>query len=139
VKIHELKSWPVYFQPLYSGAKRFELRYDDRGFHVDDILQIREWDCATHKYTGRVVWMRVTSILAGGQLGLQPGNVIMSVARLSAPLIPTMRIQDWVFLILSLPAWLWLALCMFALCRNPAPRFRRALESLHDDGGEDAP
>lgn len=41
--IHELKIGPLYLQQIKEGVKRFEIRKDDRGFKVGDILRLREW------------------------------------------------------------------------------------------------
>ena len=79
--IHELKTWPEFFEPLRTGDKRCEVRKDDRGFSVGDKLNLREWDQNAQRYTGRVIWMRVTHILRGGQFGIKPGHVCMSVFR----------------------------------------------------------
>ena len=51
--VHELKTWPEYFQALLDGRKTFELRLDDRGFKVGDLLLLREYDRCADEYTGR--------------------------------------------------------------------------------------
>lgn len=78
MKIHELKVWPDYFFAVYAGTKRFELRRDDRGFAVMDILALREWDPETQKYTGRICNKQVGYILRDFP-GLEPGYCIMSL------------------------------------------------------------
>jgi hypothetical protein len=66
---HELKCWPEFFTPLLTGAKTFELRKNDRGFQVGDVLWLREWDAGDpgqgFGYTGREMRRRVTYILIG--------------------------------------------------------------------------
>lgn len=42
-RTHELKIFPIHFQYIMSGKKRFELRKDDRNFQEGDILILREW------------------------------------------------------------------------------------------------
>jgi hypothetical protein len=64
--VHELKSWPLYFQAVFSGHKRFELRNGNRGFAVGDVLWLREWNEETEQYTGREIKKRVTYLLEGG-------------------------------------------------------------------------
>jgi hypothetical protein len=60
--IHDLKCLPMYFGAVLSGAKKFEVRKDDRPFAVGDDLLIREWDGA---YTGRECTRRITYVLRG--------------------------------------------------------------------------
>ena len=61
--IHELKCWPEYFQAVKSGIKPFELRKDDRGFAVGDVLHLREFDPETCTYTGEETNKTVTYVL----------------------------------------------------------------------------
>lgn len=57
---HELKCWPEFFQAILDGTKRFEWRYDDRGFAEGDTLWLREWNPDTKTYSGRDMRVRVT-------------------------------------------------------------------------------
>lgn len=41
MKIHELKIHLNYYNSVYSGKKTFELRKNDRGFEVGDLIQFR--------------------------------------------------------------------------------------------------
>lgn len=59
---HELKTWPEYFDGLWDGTKLSEVRNDDRGFAVGDLLVLREWRPRSHMYTGRWVVARVLRI-----------------------------------------------------------------------------
>ena len=43
-RIHELKTWPQFFDSIVDGTKTFELRKDDRGFEVGDAVLLRECD-----------------------------------------------------------------------------------------------
>lgn len=74
---HELKCWPEYFGPLADGRKTFEVRLDDRGFAVGDVLWFREYILETG-LTGRDVRKRVTYVLSG--MGLEAGFVCMGLA-----------------------------------------------------------
>lgn len=77
---HELKSWPEFFQPIWDGIKRFEIRRNDRGYHVGDNLLLREWNPDTKDYTGRTIRARVVYITDGGRLSmLYPGYVAMGI------------------------------------------------------------
>ena len=76
-KIHDLKILPEYFDAVRSEAKKFEVRKNDRGFHVGDILHLMEWD--GNKFTGRSVTAYVTFILFEWQDAIKPGYCIMSI------------------------------------------------------------
>lgn len=77
---HELKVAPAYFGPIDRGEKTFEVRRDDRGFQKGDILWLREYMDAREKYTGNSLHARVEWILTGGQHGIEPGYVVMSIS-----------------------------------------------------------
>lgn len=74
--IHELKTLPEYFQAVWLGDKRAELRKDDRGFNVGDGLLLREWDGAA--YTGRSLRAQITHIVRDGEW-LTPGYAMLSI------------------------------------------------------------
>jgi hypothetical protein len=87
VKIHELKTWPVYFDQLKRGLKRFEYRRNDRDFQVGDVLQLEEWDPETGEYTGRWMALRVWSMMTDCP-GLPEGYCIMQVQDAMSQLFP---------------------------------------------------
>lgn len=58
--VHELKIEPVYFDEVRSGAKRFEIRKNDRNFQVGDGVFLKEWD--VDHYTGRYRTFKITFI-----------------------------------------------------------------------------
>lgn len=89
MKVHELKTWPEFFEPIIRGEKRVELRLDDRGFKVGDFLHLREWHFDTG-YTGRELFVGVTHIV-GDERWLLPGVVAMSIAVAAAPAMPAPR------------------------------------------------
>ena len=90
---HELKCWPEQFEALHDGRKPFEVRRDDRGFKVADVLWLREWALVRGArgrvryafgrpmgfYTGRNLERTVTYILEGGQFGLPAELVVMGL------------------------------------------------------------
>lgn len=74
---HKLKTWPSYFQRVWTGEKTFEVRLDDRGYQKGDGVVLREWDrtvecscghgdhadiCA--KYSGRTITARIGHVMA---------------------------------------------------------------------------
>jgi Domain of unknown function (DUF3850) len=80
--IHELKTWPVPFQAVLDGKKLYELRKNDRGYRVGDILHLREWDPDTEHYSGRSLRARVTYMTRGGEFGLPNDLCIMGLVLL---------------------------------------------------------
>jgi hypothetical protein len=80
--VHELKSWPEFFEPVYTGRKNFELRKNDRHFQVGDVIRLREWrpteshDWLTKgEYTGRECNRRISYILEGIGVGAMQGVI----------------------------------------------------------------
>jgi len=68
--VHELKSWPEFFEAVWRGEKTAELRKNDRGFKVGDVLRLREWEPNTQMYSGREVRREVTHVMHGvGSVG----------------------------------------------------------------------
>lgn len=83
MKVHELKTWPEFFEPILQGEKKFEIRLDDRGFRVGDHLKLWEWLPKSKSYTGRVILVKVDYIVSGFS-GLTAGWVAMSISILGA-------------------------------------------------------
>ncbi len=82
--VHHLKTHPQYFQAQFDGRKGFELRKNDRDFHVGDILHLREFDPDTGQYTEREIWVGVTYIAYQGEW-LADGYVCMSTVSRPPP------------------------------------------------------
>lgn len=61
---HELKCWRKYFDAVWTGKKKFELRRNDRKFQVGDELLLRETEDGIARYTGREVVVTVTHIFS---------------------------------------------------------------------------
>lgn len=87
---HDVKSWPDFYSPVLSGEKTFELRNDDRHYKVGDILNLREFDDRSGKYTGRSLKKRITYVLTtsgSGAItpyhGLVRGYAILSLKDIS--------------------------------------------------------
>lgn len=75
---HDLKCWPEPYQAIVDGLKTFEWRRDDRNFRVGDRLNLREWDPATKKYTGRRTTAEVIYLLRDA-FEVPRGFVVMSI------------------------------------------------------------
>ena len=75
----ELKTWPPYFEAVDKGIKPFEVRKDDRGFAVGDVLWLREYDPATGAYTGRECYRKVTYVLRGYAPAVAEGYAVLGL------------------------------------------------------------
>lgn len=82
---HDLKTWPEYFQDVLMGKKRFEVRKNDRKYKVGDHLNLKEWDPESKEYTGTRVLCSVDYILNGGNFGVDPEYVVMSITLIYRP------------------------------------------------------
>lgn len=85
-KIHELKTWPVFFTAVKEGRKTFEVRKNDRNFQVGDELLLREFIPADYfdfgdeeKYSGEICHRKITYILKGGEFGIDKDTVILGL------------------------------------------------------------
>jgi hypothetical protein len=75
--IHELKTWPQYYDVIISGHKTFEVRKNDRHFEVGDLLILKEYHPITG-YTGKQITKEITYILPGGsQFGIHMDHVVI--------------------------------------------------------------
>lgn len=61
--IHDLKCRPPWFEDVVEGRKTFELRINDRDFHVGDFLLLREF--TREGYTGNQCVVEVVYLLVG--------------------------------------------------------------------------
>ena len=59
---HDLKCWPEFFQVSWVDAKNFEIRKNDRNFHVHDEIVLKEYEQNDDEYTGREVEGVITYI-----------------------------------------------------------------------------
>ena len=83
---HILKTDPEVFEAVWTGAKTFEIRLNDRGFKVGDTLRLRETKFTglqMHmgqplEYTGRELTKTVSHVLSG--YGLADSWVCLSFA-----------------------------------------------------------
>ncbi|PFJ21942.1 RNA-binding protein [Bacillus anthracis] len=60
--LHNLKINTVFFEPVLKRIKTFEIRKNDRDFHVGDTINLNEWDNERKEYTGRSVAIEILYI-----------------------------------------------------------------------------
>lgn len=82
--IHQLKIESKYFQKIVEGLKTYEVRKNDRNFHVGDYLGLNEitpHPCnadGEHKETGNFVLVKVLDVFSDNRF-IKDGYVIMSI------------------------------------------------------------
>jgi hypothetical protein len=94
---HILKQDTAYFDAVARGDKNFEVRRDDRGFQKGDTLTLvaygkdrsyKVYDYAeaawvnAHMRDADRITATITYVLTGGQLGIEPGYVVMGLANI---------------------------------------------------------
>lgn len=78
--IHDLKCWTEYFDLIADGTKTFEIRKDDRGFKVGDVLHLRNYDPHTGTYVGDSINAEVIYLINAYDFpGLTIGYVAMQI------------------------------------------------------------
>jgi hypothetical protein len=78
-KIHVLKTWPEMYAAVSDGLKTVEIRRDDRGYRVGDLLLLRCYDPVTATFSGARCVRKVTHIVRSDMWGLRSGFVAMSL------------------------------------------------------------
>lgn len=78
--VHELKIRSEYFAAVCKRKKTFEVRKNDRPYHVGDLVGLNEVDFRNGtRYTGRAIVARITYILNGYPELLKDGTVILGI------------------------------------------------------------
>jgi hypothetical protein len=82
IKTHDLKCWPIFFEAIKRGDKRFEIRLNDREYQVGDLLRLHFWDEDRQEYDHMegVLEHRVTYIMYGPKFGIAKDWCIMSLS-----------------------------------------------------------
>ena len=85
---HKLKCWSQYWDALEAGEKNFEVRRDDRGFQKGDFLILQKYDNERGDYVRHYsdnkpheTRRKIKYILTGGQLGIEPGYVVLALSK----------------------------------------------------------
>lgn len=75
--LHKLKIYPKYFNAILNGSKPFEIRKNDRNFHVGDNVLLKEWD--NNKYSSRTIYAEITYVLGDKFIGVTEGYVVLGI------------------------------------------------------------
>lgn len=78
-RVHDLKTWPEFFQAIVNGDKTFEVRKDDRGYRAGDYLRLKEWHPRSQTYSGREMVVEVTYLLCDPLFGITREHVCMAI------------------------------------------------------------
>lgn len=87
---HTLKTHPAQFRAVRDGRKNFEVRKDDCGFQAGDIVRLTYHDPEASPFAAppgipdfgdnlEPIERRVTYVLRGGQYGVEPNYVVLSL------------------------------------------------------------
>lgn len=83
MKVHHLKEHPGPFGAVLLGLKPYEVRKNDRGYEIGDVLHLREWaqpletETEACGYTGRCATVVVGYMTGGGEWGLPPDLCVL--------------------------------------------------------------
>lgn len=82
--LHQLKTKSNYFMDVATGKKTFEVRKNDRDFHVGDFIGLNEMtghpviNSSEYKETGRFILAEVTYVLNDAEY-VKEGYVILGI------------------------------------------------------------
>lgn len=84
---HELKILREYFLDIMFEHKNFEIRKNDRDYHVGDKLILKEWNPYQSRYTGSEITATVDYIHYGnGEFGLAEGYCVLGLTNIECVL-----------------------------------------------------
>jgi hypothetical protein len=77
--VHELKVWTKYFDSLIDNSKTFEVRFDDRGYQVGDMLILKEFILSRGEYSGRMTSRKISYKLNAKEMPnvIAPGYCVL--------------------------------------------------------------
>lgn len=61
--IHELKTVSPFFDDQWDKKKNFEVRKNDRDYHVNDIFVSSEYNFENETFTNRIIYFKIIYIL----------------------------------------------------------------------------
>jgi ASC-1-like (ASCH) protein len=79
-RVHRLKVLDVYWGPLESGEKPFEVRWNDREFQRGDHLEFVKVDRDGIELPCILQYRTISYVLTGGRFGIEAGWVVLGLA-----------------------------------------------------------
>lgn len=76
-RIHELKTYPEFFEQTLDGNKPFEVRVNDRNYKVGDTVILKEWNNLC--YSRREIHGRIRFIADERLAGIEKSYVVFSL------------------------------------------------------------
>lgn len=92
--IHDLKTVNRYWDAVAAGTKTFEVRKNDRAFQTGDVIVLTrtteggQYDTRPEDrspdgcFAKSQISFRITYLLQGGQLGIEPGYCVLGLGSL---------------------------------------------------------
>ena len=83
IKIHNLKTWPTYFEAIENGSKSYEVRKNDRFFQKGDTVVLHKmshdgYSAGYDTYKQKLTFT-IGDILTNSSLGVKEGYCIFSL------------------------------------------------------------
>lgn len=78
MKTHIKKLTQPFFDDVWNGDKRFELRKNDCDYEVNDLIILEEYDPISNTYSGRKIRAHITYVLKDYD-GLEEGYCILGL------------------------------------------------------------
>lgn len=101
-RTHWLKTWPASWHAVKDGTKTAEVRFDDRDFRVGDLVRLLLYHpcggtsghfadargCPSDMHKATSLTREITHVLYGGRFGIEPGFVVLSLAKVEGTADP---------------------------------------------------
>lgn len=83
---HSLKCISPFFEAIRDGHKTFEVRWDDRGYQVGDILILNRYESNTPHMLNTMIKpivCEVTYVLSGEEWGIKKGFKVLGFKKVA--------------------------------------------------------
>lgn len=77
MKIIDVKCVQPYFDEIMKGNKKFEIRWNDRNYQLNDVVILKEYNKVSKIFSGRYIKVKIMYIL-DNFAGMKKGFIIFS-------------------------------------------------------------